>query len=64
MTRKGAPFHGETGEGKTAKSAKSSHRPDGLWACKSTTEKSKTKDAHMICANPVAAAASGRAGSN
>src|SRR5207249_4144034 len=31
-TRKGAPFHGTTGEGKTASSAASSQRPDEPWA--------------------------------
>src|ERR1700680_4262265 len=36
MTRKGAPFHGAIGEGKTASSAASSHMPDGACARTST----------------------------
>src|SRR6266849_3727705 len=42
MTRKGAPFHGAIGEGKTASSAASSQAPDGPSACASTAEKRNT----------------------
>src|SRR5229473_7890641 len=63
-TRKGAPFHGATGEGKTASSAASSQMPNGPSACESTTEKRKMKDAPALSNNAVRAAANGRAGNN
>ncbi len=49
MTRKGAPFHGATGDGRTAISAASSQMPDDPWARESTAEQSSS--------NAVAAAA-------
>src|SRR6266508_178798 len=64
MTRKGAPFHGAIGEGKTASSAASSQLPSGPWACESTTEKRKTKNAPAISNNAVTAAANWRARNN
>ena len=63
-TRKGAPFHGAIGEGKTASSAASSQMPDGPWACASTAEKRKTKNAPAISNNAVTAAANWRARNN
>ena len=42
MTRKGAPFHGETGDGRIAISAASSHMPDEPWARESTAEPSRS----------------------
>jgi hypothetical protein len=63
-TRKGAPFHGATGEGKTASSPASSQLPDGPLACESTTEKRRTKNAHAISNDAVTAAANWRATNN
>src|SRR3954463_8504163 len=60
-TRKGAPFQGATGEGKTASSAASSQVPSGACARASVTEKRKTKNAPAISNNAVAAAANRRA---
>src|SRR5215218_9986138 len=42
-TRKGAPFHGATGDGKTASSAASSQPLDGPWARASTTKEWRAK---------------------
>ena len=56
-TRKGAPFHGATGEDKTASSAASSHAAAGASACAPVTEKRNTKHAPEI-SNAVAALAS------
>src|SRR5450631_173586 len=58
-TRKGAPFHGATGEGKTASSAASSQTP--LWARASTAEKRKPKSVTAISGNAVRATANWRA---
>src|SRR5712691_723827 len=58
-TRKGAPFHGAIGEGKTASSAASSQRPDGPSARASTAAKGKTKNA-VIGTKAVTAAANWR----
>src|SRR6202040_4419985 len=55
-TRKGAPFHGAIGEGKTASSAASSQLPDAPCACDSTAENRKTKNAPAISNNAVTAA--------
>src|SRR5262245_53558719 len=57
-TRKGAPFHGVTGEGRTARSAASPHGSPGPLAWTSTMEKRQTKNA------PAVTAASRRAGVN
>src|SRR3954463_1836458 len=59
-TRKGAPFHGVTGEGRIASSAASSQARDGAWACDPTAEQRKTKSAPAISENAVATAANGR----
>ena len=48
MTRNGAPFHGVTGEGRTASSAASSQVPTGPWARESTVETRKTKNVPAI----------------
>src|SRR5262245_19473685 len=64
MTRKGAPFHGVIGEGRTASSAASSQLRIVLCACESTTETRRTKHAPAISLDAVAAAASRRAGIN
>ena len=63
-TRKGAPFHGAIGEGRTASSAASSQMPGEPWARASTAEKRKTKNAPAIGSNAVVAAANWRAGNN
>src|SRR5712692_1207110 len=54
-TRKGAPFHGAIGEGKTASPAASSQLPSGPWARESTTERRKTKNVPAISNNAVTA---------
>src|ERR1700722_3566578 len=64
ITRKGAPFHGATGEGKTARSVASSQMPDGASAGEATTEKRKTKNVPAISNNAVTAAANRRARNN
>ena len=64
MTRRGAPFQGATGEGRTASSAASSQVPIGPCACESTAENRQTKNAPAISNDAVAAAASWRAGNN
>jgi len=48
MTRNGAPFHGATGDGKTASSAASSHLAAGPWARASRLETRRVKDATAI----------------
>src|SRR6266852_5020476 len=63
-TRKGAPFHGATGEGKTASSAASSQLPDGPCACASAAERRKIKNAPATSNNAVTAAANRRARNN
>src|SRR6202030_3213471 len=63
-TRKGAPFHGSIGEGKTASSSASAQAPVGPWACESTTEKSTTKNTPAISNHAVTAPANWRAGDN
>ena len=64
-TRKGAPFHGAIGEGRTASSDASSQLPGEPWARESTAEKRTTKNAPAISSNAVvAAAANWRAGNN
>ena len=62
--RKGAPFHGAIGEGRTAISAASSQAPAGPWARASTVAKRQTRDAPAISDIAVAAAPSGRAENN
>src|SRR5262249_24678274 len=57
-TRKGAPFHGEIGEGKIASLVASSQPLGEPWACESTTEKNRTKNAPATANNAFAAAAS------
>ena len=52
-TRKGAPFHGAIGEGRTASSAASSQLPDGACARASTAGKRQTKNAAAISNNAV-----------
>src|SRR5271165_4093698 len=64
ITRKGAPFHGAIGEGKTASSAASSQVPDAPCACDSTAENRKAKNAPAISNNAVTAAANRHAGNN
>src|SRR5215831_14240062 len=44
MTRKGAPFHGTMGEGKTAIPAASSQAPEAPWARASLTGERKTEN--------------------
>ena len=63
-TRNGAPFHGATGEGRTAISAASSQPPENLAARESAAEKRKANNAPAISSNAVAAAANWRAGNN
>src|SRR6516165_9090207 len=60
MMRKGAPFQGATGEGRTAVSAASSQVPSGASARAFMVEKSKTKDAPAIGSHAVTAAAENR----
>src|ERR1051326_3689231 len=62
--RKGAPFHGAIGEGKTASSAASSQRPDEPSARTSTAAKRKTKNAPVTGNDAVTAAANWRARNN
>jgi hypothetical protein len=50
--RKGAPFHGAKGEGKTATSAASSQEPDELWAW--AFPNGKAKNAPAISNNAAA----------
>jgi hypothetical protein len=57
ITRKGTPFHGAIGEGKTASSAASSQLPNVPSARDSTTEKRKTKNAPAISNDAVPAPA-------
>src|SRR6516225_3110169 len=57
--RKGAPFHGAIGAGKTATPAASSQRPNKLSARVPAIEKSKTRNALAI-SNAAATAADGR----
>jgi hypothetical protein len=64
MTRKGAPFHGATGDGKTAISAAPSQLPDGAWARESSAETRRTKHAPAVSNNADTAAANRRAGIN
>jgi hypothetical protein len=64
MTRRGAPFHGASGEGKTESSAASPQMPDAASAGDSTVEKSKMKNPPAISNNAVAAAINRRARSN
>src|SRR5229473_2517337 len=59
-TRKGAPFHGAIGEGKTASSAASSQRPGEPSARASAAANRKTKNAPVISNNAVTAAANWR----
>src|SRR5262245_57586809 len=61
-TRNGAPFHGVTGEGKTASSAASAQVPGEAWARASTAVTRETKHAPAIDNHAVTAAANGRAG--
>src|ERR1700681_730303 len=63
-TRKGAPFHGAIGEGRTASSASSSQIPTDPLACESTTAKRKTKNAPAISNDAVTAAANWRTRNN
>jgi hypothetical protein len=51
MTRKGAPFHGATGDGRTAISAASSQVLDKLCARESGTGKRKAEKAPAISRN-------------
>src|SRR5215471_6022686 len=60
-TRKGTPFHGATGDDKTASSAASSQMARRPWACESTTEQRTTKNAPAISNNADTAAANRRA---
>jgi hypothetical protein len=57
MTRRGAPFHGAIGEGRTAISAASSQAPPAPCACAPTVERRMTGHAPAISHNAVAAAA-------
>src|SRR5450830_109109 len=59
-TRKGTPFHGAIGEGRTASSAASSQAPDAPWAWASATEKRMPKSAPAISDDAVTAAANWR----
>ena len=52
MTRRGAPFHGATGEGKTASSAASSQLPGRPCACASRLEKQRRKTRLRSAAMP------------
>jgi hypothetical protein len=63
-TRKGAPFHGAIGEGKTAISAASSQMPDAPCACAFAAEKRKTESAPATGNDAVTAAANGRSRNN
>jgi hypothetical protein len=60
MTRSGAPFHGASGEGRTASSAASSQLPRNVCACESVIEKSETRDTPAISDNAFAAVAAER----
>src|SRR3984957_20035427 len=64
MTRKGAPFHGATGEGKTARSAAPSQVSDGVCACVPPAEKRRTKNTPAISDDAVVATANWRLGNN
>src|SRR6202045_3245158 len=61
ITRKGAPFQGASGEGRTASSAASSQLPSAVSARASVAEKRKAKNPPAISDN-ADAAASWRAG--
>ena len=61
-TRKGAPFHGAIGEGKTASSVASSQAPNGPSACAPMTE--KKKNAPAFSRDAVTAVRNRRAGTN
>src|SRR5262249_40647174 len=60
MTRKGAPFHGLTGEGMTAISETSSQLPGSL-ACATSAEKREARNAPAISSDAVTAREKGRA---
>src|ERR1700730_16803466 len=62
ITRRGAPFHGASGDGRTASSAASSQLPSAASARASVAEKRKTKNPPAISDNADAAVASWRAG--
>jgi hypothetical protein len=59
-TRKGAPFHGATGDGKTAIAEGSSQMPDGSLACDSPAEKRRAKNKPAISDDTVTTAANRR----
>src|ERR1700738_3090062 len=62
INRRGAPFHGASGDGRTASSAASSQLPSAASARASVSEKRKTKNPPAISDNADAAVASWRAG--
>jgi len=64
MTRNGAPFHGATGDGRTAISAASSQVPDELCARESATGKRKAEKAPAISRNAGVVAEKWRVGNN
>src|SRR5262249_3042112 len=64
MTRNGAPFHGPTGDGRTAISASSSQLRDEPWACESPAETARANKVPATSDNADAAAADERARSN